>query len=423
MLRACLKINELYKYLISYLSIRLACFSQFSFKDQVMSKGKKKFNLSRKYKIAIIILVVLIIFRIILPSILLKYCNNSLENMKGYYGHIEDIDVSLYRGAYQINDMYVNKVDEGSGKQTEFFKVKNIDLSVEWKALLHGSLVGELIFDSPKLVFTRNKTELSDVKKDTSDFRKVLKDFMPLKINRFEINNGDIHYVDNTANPKVDVSLQQAYVLAQNLKNVNDDKVALPSPVTARANVYGGTLTLNMKMNALAEKSTFDLNAEIKGANLVSLNDFFKAYGNFDVNKGTLGLYTEFASKQGKYKGYVKPIIKDLDVVGPEDRKDAFLQKIWESIVGGVATILKNPKKEQVATKVPIEGEFGKSTTDTPEAVWELLRNAFIQALMPSIDDQISLKSVNDKTGEHKTLLQKIFGGGKKEEKPGKQQK
>src|SRR6478735_8717371 len=126
--------------------------------------------------------------------------------MKGYYGHIEDIDVSLYRGAYEINNIYINKVDFLSHKQTEFFKVKNIDLSVEWKALLHGSLVGELIFDSPKLVFTRNKTELSDVKKDTSDFRKVLKDFMPLKINRFEINNGDIHYVDNTATPKVDVS-------------------------------------------------------------------------------------------------------------------------------------------------------------------------------------------------------------------------
>jgi hypothetical protein len=127
-------------------------------------------------------------------------------------------------------------------------------------------------------------------------------------------------------------------------------------------------------------------------------------------------LYTEFASKEGKYKGYVKPIIKDLDVVGPEDRKDAFLQKIWESVIGGAGTILKNPKKQQVATKVPIEGEFGKLPLNTPEAVWELLRNAFIQALMPDIDNQISLKSVNENTGEHKTLLQKIFGGGKKKD-------
>ena len=61
--------------------------------------------------------------------------------MKGYYGHIEDIDVSLYRGAYEINNMYINKVDFLSHKQTEFFKVKNIDLSVEWKALLNGAWI------------------------------------------------------------------------------------------------------------------------------------------------------------------------------------------------------------------------------------------------------------------------------------------
>ena len=337
--------------------------------------------------------------------------------MKGYYGHIQDVDISLYRGAYQINDMYINKADSASDKQTPFFKVDNMDLSVEWKALLHGALDGELILQSPKLIFTKDKTEIGDVKKDTSDFRKVIKDFMPLKINRFEIDNGSIHYVDAGAMPKVDISLENMYVLAQNLKNVEDNKTALPSPVIARANVYGGTLSLNMKMDALAKQTKFDLNAEIKNINLVKLNSFLQAYGGFDVNKGTFGLYTEFAAKDGSYKGYVKPIIKDLDVVGPEDRHDKFFQKVWEVIVGGAGTILKNPKKDQIASKVPIQGEFGKSSTNVIEAVWEVLKNAFIQALIPSVDNQINLNSVDKDDGDHKTLLQKVFGGGKKKRK------
>ena len=333
--------------------------------------------------------------------------------MHGYYGHVQDIDIALYRGAYQINNMYLNKLDSASGKQTDFFKVNNIDLSVEWKALFHGSLVGELVFNTPKLVFTKDKAEIGDVKKDTNDFRKILKDFMPLKINRFEVNHGSVHYVDAGATPKVDISIQDAYILAQNLKNTYDNKTALPSPITAHANVYGGTLSLNMKMNALAKKATFDLNAEVKNTNLVMLNSFLKAYGGFDVNKGTFGLYTEFASKDGKYKGYVKPVIKDLDVVGPEDRNDKFFQKVWENVVGLAGKILNNPKKDQIATKVPIEGEFGKSNTNIIDAIWELLRNAFIQALMPSIDNQINLSSVGKDDSDHKTLLQKVFGGGK----------
>lgn len=380
-----------------------------------MKKKSKGFHLTKTWKVIAIVIVILVIFRLLLPSIILRYCNKSLTEMHGYYGHIEDIDVALYRGAYKINSMYLNKVDSPSNKQTEFFKVKTIDLSVEWKALFDGRLVGELVFASPKLVFTKDRAELSDVKRDTNDFRRVLKDFMPLKINRFEINDGSIHYVDNSANPKVDVSLQQAYILAENLKNVEDAKTELPSPITARANVYGGTLSLQMKMDALAKKTQFDLNAGVQNADLVKLNDFFKAYGDFDVNKGTLGLYTEFAAKEGKYKGYVKPIIKDLKVIGPEDRKDNFFQKAWEAIVGTAGKVLENPKKEQVATKVPIEGSFDGSHTDVIEAIWELLKNAFVLALMPSVDNQINIKSVDTQDNDHKTLLQKIFGGGKKD--------
>jgi hypothetical protein len=383
-------------------------------------KKTRKFRFARVHKIFIIIIVVLVVLRILLPYILLKYCNKSLSELKGYYGHIQDIDVSLYRGAYQINDMYLNKVDASTHKQTNFFKVNNIDLSVEWRALFHGRLVGELVFNSPKLIFTKDRTEISDVKKDTNDFRKVLKDFMPLKVNRFEVNNGSIHYVDAGAKPKVDISVEQAHILAENLKNVEDNKTELPSPITATGNVYGGTLSLNMKMDALAQKTRFDLNAEIKNANLVSLNDFLKAYGGFDVNKGTFGLYTEFAAKNGKYKGYVKPVIKDLDVVGPEDRKDKFFQKVWENIVGAAGEILNNPKKNQIATKIPIEGNLAGSNTDIIEMIWELLRNAFIQALMPSIDNQININSLNTSSDDHKSLLQKIFGGGKDKDKKDK---
>jgi hypothetical protein len=378
-----------------------------------MSKNSKKFRLSKKYQIIIVVIAALIIFRLFLPSIILHYANKELADIDGYYGHINDIDVSLYRGAYQINDMYLNKADSISHKQTDFFRAENIDLSIEWRALFHGSLVGELVFNSPKLIFTKNKTEIGDIKKDTNDFRKILKDFMPFKVNRFEVNNGSIHYVDANAHPKVDISLKQTYILAQNLKNVTDSKTKLPSTVTAHANAYGGAMSLNMKLNALAKRATFDMNAEIKNTNLVLLNDFLKAYGNFDVNKGTLGLYTEFAAKDGKYKGYVKPVIKDLDVVGPEDRRDNFFHKIWETVVGGVGTVLKNPKKDQVATKVPIEGDFTGSQTNIAETIWELLRNAFIQALLPSIDNQISLNSVNTKNSDHKTLLQKIFSRDK----------
>ena len=368
--------------------------------------GKK---ISKKYSITTIVIICLIIIRLLLPSVILYYANKSLTKLDSYYGHIDDIGLSIYRGAYQINGMYLNKVDTVTQKQTDFFEVKSVDLSLQWKSLFHGKIVGKLYFDSPELIFTKDKTEMGTVKKDTGDFRTVLKNFMPLKVNRFVVNNGSIHYVDGTATPKVDIFLTDTHILAENLSNVVNKNQLLPSTVTASANVYEGTLSFNMKLDGLNKTPTFDLNADLKNTNLVKLNDFLRAYGNFDVDRGSFGLYTEFAAKDGKYVGYVKPIIKDLKVLGPKDKKDDILHLAWEALIGGVGVVFKNQGKDQVATKVPIQGNFKTSQTNIPETIWELLSNAFIQALVPNIDNQININSVDKAPVKKENLLQKIF--------------
>ncbi len=337
--------------------------------------------------------------------------------MHGYYGHIRDIDISLFKGAYVIKTIFINKVDSVSFKQTDLFKSEDIESSIEWPALIKGSLVGELVFHSPLLVFTRNKADLGDIKKDTADFRKLLKTFMPLKVNRVTVHNGSIHYVDHTSKPELDIALMKAHVLALNLTNVTKNESELPSTLTAQASVYEGSLTLNMKMNALAPEAAFDLNAELKNTNLVLLNSFFKAYGNFDVNKGTFGLYTELATQKGKFVGYVKPIITNLDVLGQEDQKDSFLQKLWEAVIGTTGVIFKNQNKNQIATKVKIEGSFKHPEINTFDAVMEVLSNAFIQALMPSVENNINIKSIDAKPVKDKNFIQRIFSPSKKDKK------
>ncbi len=376
----------------------------------------------RKYIILGSILLVLIIARLVLPYFVLKYANKSLAEMDGYYGHVEDIDIALYRGAYQLNHIYINKIDSVSGKQAEFFSSEKVDLAIEWRPLFHGSLVGNMEFYSPKLVFTKEKTEIQDVAKDTGEFKQIKKDLMPLRINRFEVNDGSIHYTDSTRTPLVDIFLERAHILATNLRNTTDNKDKLPSTVEATADAYEGSLSLTMKLDALARQPTFDMTAEIKGANLVLMNDFFKAYGKFDVSKGLFGLYTEFAAQKGKFVGYVKPVIKDLKVRGPEDKNDKLLQKAKESVIGLAGNILTNPKKDQVATKVPIEGTFKNPAVNNWEAVWEILRNAFIEALMPAVDNEINIKSVEaiesvETLDEHKKkgFFHRVFKSHKRE--------
>jgi hypothetical protein len=374
---------------------------------------KSKGGISRRtQRVLLIVVAILVIFRIILPYVVLKYANKTLSEMDGYFGHVQDIDIALLRGAYKIKNIYLNKIDSASGSQSPFFQSRMIDLSVQWNALFHGRLVGELEFDHAILDFKKEKVEPDELQKDTTEFHELLKDFMPLKVNRFEVYHGEIHYIDSTTQPVVDIKMDETHILANNLSNVQDTSTSgLPATIIADSHIYGGTLHFSMKMNPLAEQIEFDMNAEVKDTQLPRLNNFFKAYAKVDVNKGTFGMYTELAAKDGKFIGYVKPIIKDLDVLGPEDRHNSFFAQVWEGTVGTVAKLFSNWPKDQLATKIPLKGTTGDTDANIWVTIFEMLRNAFINALRPSLDNEINIETVNQMEPEKKNILQKIFGG------------
>lgn len=368
----------------------------------------------RRLRFLLIILGVLLAIRIILPYVLLRVVNDRLAELPGYHGHIADLDLALIRGAYRIETLVIDQVDSVTQVRTPFVAADAIDLSVEWKALLHGAVVGELVVEHPTLVFTKDAVEPAAVQQDTTTFSDLLNDLLPIRVNRVEIHEGILGFRDPTSNPVVDIQMDRIELLALNLRNKYDEGEVLPSTVRVDANVYGGTMALRMKLNPLAEAPTFDLNAELKGLELKELNSFMQAYGKFDVNQGNMGLYTEMAAKDGGFAGYVKPIIKDLDVVGREDRKDNALRKLWEVVVGGVGGVFKNPKEEQVATKVRFQGRMDGPRTNVLYAVVDLVRNAFIQALQPAVDRQIDLSSVEAPEAPQEGFIDRLFKGFEK---------
>src|ERR1700741_92621 len=92
----------------------------------------------KRWKISVLsIILLLVIARLVMPYFVLKYVNKTLAEIRGYYGHVEDIDIALIRGAYKINDLLIVKVDTITNQRdtTPFFKAPVIDLSVEWKGI------------------------------------------------------------------------------------------------------------------------------------------------------------------------------------------------------------------------------------------------------------------------------------------------
>ena len=57
-----------------------------------------------------------------------------------------------------------------------------------------------------------------------------------------------------------------------------------------------------------------------------------------------------------------------------------------ERLITGVSKLLKNPPRDEVATKVDVAGRIDQPQTSTIQAVLNLIRNAFIKAILPGFD-------------------------------------
>jgi len=342
---------------------------------------------SRLMRCILIIVAVLIMVRIALPYGVESYVNHALNKSSEYGGKIGHVNIRLWRGGYRIHQIEIFKRD---GKvQAPLFFAQEADLSIEWPELFHGALVGEVMMREPRINFVEGPTPDQSQNGKNEDWDKMLESLFPFKLNRVEITNGQIHFQNPESKPPVDIYTRAIFAVATNLTNARDLKEKLPSGLNAHGSIYGnGQMDLELHMNLVKAKPAFEINCGVTNVNLVDLNDFLRAYGKF-------ALFTSVASDGATYEGYFKVFFQDLNVFEWEkERKKNVLEIFWQAIVGGVATVLKNQPKDQLATKVPISGSYSNSTVGVMTATGTLLQNAFIHALVPKLDKPVTVDQV-----------------------------
>ena len=351
--------------------------------------------MKKRYKILIGVVLVLIAFRIYLPTLVKNYVNKTLSELDGFTGSVTDIDLHLYRGAYKIDSLYIFSTTQDLEKP--FFAANVIDLSVRWRDLFKGSIVGEVNFFEPQLNFQAAESEQdSAVTGEDVDWTETLKDLIPIEINLFTIENGKISYLDSYSSPPVDIYLDDMDFRLENIRNVEDDKNPLPSPFRLTATSLGeGSLNMTGRANLLRQIPNFDMDLSFENADLTAFNEFFDAYAWFDFEKGEFSLYSEMALIDSTLKGYFKPLLKDTKVVDWRDKDKSFLNKAYETVVGGALKLFQNPKEEKTATRVPISGTVSATNIGVVPAIIEVLKNAFIKPLRSSVEESITVQGEN----------------------------
>lgn len=341
-----------------------------------------------------VIVILLIVVRIFLPTILTYTINWYLGNkIEHYQGHIEDFDLALWRGAYQIEGLKIWK--RGTAPDTALISVQRIDLSLAWRAIWHRQLLGDLRIDGMKLLFRDSESEKKrQLGGEEKNWNEVASTLIPINIESLQVSNGAVHFINNDTKIPVDMYVDQIEVYALNLKNIDQSHELLPSPVSARARVFSSTpFRVDGRLNLLNEIPTFDIQAELKKLPLPKLNPFFMVYGPFSVARGDFSFYTEVAATQKKIKGYVKPFLENVKMESPHEHYQSFRQWLNELVLGTGNLIFRNHEKV-AATRIDFEGDMEAPGVHKWRAVGISLKNAFGRPLREAIDKSISIKDV-----------------------------
>lgn len=354
-----------------------------------MTETKKRRGFKKKrYTIPIIILIILVAARIYLPYYVKDQINKILADIPGYYGQVADVDMALYRGAYVIEGMYLNKVSAKT--QTPFLNFPKSDISIEWKSLFKGKIVSEIVMTSSEVIYVFEDQKEKEGDADVEDWTKALTDIVPIDINHFEVHNGKVAFVQLSANPNIDLHIDKIQLTADNLRNVRGQDRTLPSPISATGVTIGqGKMTLDGNINLIKEIPDMDMTLAIDGGDAKALNDFTNHYAGIDFDQGTFGIYSEVAIADGYMKGYVKPLLTDIKLIG---EGDSFLEVLWEGFVGFFKFLLKNQGTDTLATRVPFEGDLNNVEAGVWPTVLNIFQNAWIKAFEGSPDNSIEFK-------------------------------
>jgi len=339
----------------------------------------------RRPLIALATLVLLIVaLHLALPHLVRNYLNEKLADMGEYRGQVTDVDLAWWRGAYQIHGL---KIVKTTGKvPVPLLDAPLIDLSVSWYALIHDrAVVAKVVFDRPELNFVDGGSKQASQTGQGTDWRQQLDKLLPITLNELHIENGTLTFRNFNSKPPVNLKATQLTADIRNLTNVRDQQGRRDASFDGTALIAGDAkVESRATFDPFSDFDDFEFRLRATGIELRRLNDFASAYGKFDFNAGHGDVVIEAQAENGRLHGYIKPLLRDVDVFDwqqdVENKDKGLFRSIWEAVVGATETVLKNQPKNQFATRVELSGSVHQQNISGFEAFLQILRNGFVQA-------------------------------------------
>ena len=346
-----------------------------------------------------IVVALLVAARAALPYVVEDWVNRKLMALESYDGYVEDVDLALWRGAYRVDGIRIVKT--GSEQPEPFFDGDRIDFSIEWRSLLRGRLVSECEMWGPRINLVRSEAEDQSQLGTEVNWADQLEALSPFRFNTIVVHDGTATFRAPGIDSKDALVASSMDGEITNMTNVVDSGKETFAGFKATAVVLEtGSAAVAGSANPLAPTPTFDVNLTVKGVKLPKVNPWLREYIKADAEAGDFELYTELAAADGRFRGYAKPVMREVDIYRSGEPEENPFKRLWEGIVDFAAEVLEDQDSGQVAARIPFSGKIENPEAGILETVVSVLRNAFVSAFARSLEGSVSLRDVKKDLGK-----------------------
>jgi hypothetical protein len=342
-----------------------------------------RWKVTRRWRIVLIVLVVLVAFRLTLPYILERYINTVLNELSGYRGNALDVEVHLIQGAYTIHDITIYKGDAKT--DTPFARIPATEVAIEWPAVLHGALVGEIKLHEPVINFdwdTLGKANHHNIRENESKagWNIFIDKLSPVKVNRIRVDHGKVAFLDAQRAGAPYLFLQNVQLDALNLRNTKELSERLPSRIYLQALSAGnGQLNVAVKISLLKPVADFDMDMRFENVDLNALNSFINDGSPIQIQRGNFNMYAELSVVDGQVNGYVKPILNDVQVL-KQTSNGLSVPAPWHALVSYLADAHSNNGMINFTTRVVVNDQIESEQLQFLPSLLDVFSNASEQA-------------------------------------------
>lgn len=341
-----------------------------------------------------VFLAIAVALRVAAPFLVEQYVNRTLSSLEDYSGQVASVDLAIWRGNYTLESLRINKLEEGVPHP--FVSVPRMNISIQWGALFRGELVAEIQALEPRLVFIDAESEEQSQTGLGPNWATKLKALAPFRFNKVTVENGRLEFRNAESQPPVELYVGGIGVHAENLTNVRRRQSDVFATIAAHGLVMGETpIRVNARFDPVIDPPEIEVDAELEAMPLSELNPLLNSYANVDAEAGIFSTYVEIATADGRFEGYVKPLLEGAEFVGMEDDDNIF-RKAWEGLVGLTAELFENQPRDRFATRIPLSGELDAVNVELVPAIFNILRNAFIRALGAGISGTVGIDTLEE---------------------------